>query len=42
MIEQGYTRYYFDQKLYFNRLDNRSYIILLFYLDGILVVGTNM
>ena len=41
MIEQGYTRYYFDQNLYFNRLDNRSYIILLFYLDGIIVAGTN-
>ena len=42
MIEQGYSRCHFDHCVYFKRLDNGRYIILLLYVDGMLVVGSNM
>jgi hypothetical protein len=37
MTEQGYSRC-----LYFKRLENGSYIMLLLYVDGMLVAGSNM
>ena len=42
MIEQGYDRCHFDHCVYFKRLDNGRYIILLLYVDGMLVLGSNM
>jgi hypothetical protein len=42
MIEQGYSRCHSDHCVYFKRLENGSYIILLLYVDGMLVVGSNM
>jgi hypothetical protein len=42
MIEQGYSRWHFDPCVYFKRLENGSYIILLLYVDDMLVVGSNM
>jgi len=42
MIEQGYDRFYSDHCVYFKRLDNRRYIILLLYVDDMLIVGSNM
>jgi hypothetical protein len=42
MIEQGYNRCHYDHCVYFKRLENGSYIILLLYVDGMLVVGSNM
>ena len=42
MAEQGYHRCHFDHCVYFKRLDNGSYIILLLYVDDMLVVGSNM
>jgi hypothetical protein len=40
--EQGYSRCYSDHYVYFKRLENGSYIILLLYVDDMLVVGSNM
>jgi hypothetical protein len=42
MIEQGYSRCHSNHCVYFKRLENGSYIILLLYVDGMLVVGSNM
>jgi hypothetical protein len=42
MAEQGYSRFHSDHYVYFKRLQNRSYIILLLYIDGMLVAGSNM
>jgi hypothetical protein len=42
MIEQGYSRWHFDHCVCFKRLENGSYIILLLYVDGMLVAGSNM
>jgi hypothetical protein len=42
MTEQGYSRCHFDHCVYFKRLENGRYIILLLYVDDILVVGSNM
>eukprot|EP01018_Ginkgo_biloba_P039992 Gb_09614 [translate_table: standard] len=40
--EQGYSRFHSDHCVYFKRLDNDNYIILLLYVDDMLVVGSNM
>ena len=42
MVEQGYHRWHSDHCVYFKRLDNVSYIILLLYVDDMLVVRSNM
>ena len=42
MIEQGYDRCHSDHYVYFKRLDNERYIILLLYVDDMLVAGSNM
>ena len=42
MTEQGYDKCHFDHCVYFKRLYNGRYIVLLLYLDDILVVGSNM
>jgi hypothetical protein len=42
MTEQGYNRCHSDHCVYFKRLENGSYIILLLYVDDMLVVGSNM
>ena len=42
MTRQGYSRCHFDHCVYFKRLENGSYIILLLYLDDMLVAGSNM
>ena len=42
MHEHGYTQCHSDHFVYFNRLDNGSYIILCLYLDDMLVAGSNM
>jgi hypothetical protein len=42
MTEQGYSRCHSDHCVYFKRLENGSYIILLLYVDDMLVVGSNM
>jgi hypothetical protein len=42
MIEQGYSRCHSDHRVYFKRLENGSYIILLLYVDDMLVAGSNM
>ena len=42
MAEQGYHRCHSDHCVYFKRLDNGTYIILLLYVDDMLVVGSNM
>src|SRR5713226_6417885 len=42
MPEQGYDRCHFYHCVYFKRLDNGRYIILLLYVDDMLVVGSNM
>ena len=39
---RSYSRCHFDHCLYFKRLENGSYIILLLYVDDILVGGSNM
>jgi hypothetical protein len=41
-IKQGYSRCHFDQYVYFKRLENGSYIILLLYVDGMLAARSNM
>jgi hypothetical protein len=42
MTEQGYSRCHSDHCVYFKRLENGSYIILLLYVDDMFVVGSNM
>ena len=42
MIEQYYSRCHSDHYVYFKRLDNGRYIILLLYVDDMLVTGSNM
>ena len=42
MTEQGYSRCHFDHYVYFKRIENRSYIILLLYVDDMAVVGSNI
>jgi hypothetical protein len=42
MTEQGYSRCHSDHCVYFKRLENGSYIILLFYVDNMIFVGSNM
>jgi hypothetical protein len=42
MIEQGYSRCHYDHCVYFKRIENGSYIILLLYVDDMLVAGSNM
>jgi hypothetical protein len=42
MIKQGYSRCHSDHCVYFKRLENGSYIILLLYVDDKLVAGSNM
>jgi hypothetical protein len=42
MIEQGYSRCHSDHCVYFKRLENGSYIILLLYVDDMIVAGSNM
>jgi hypothetical protein len=42
MTEQGYNRCHSDHCVYFKRLENGSYIILLLYVDDMLVAGSNM
>ena len=42
MTEQGYDRCHYDHCVYFKRLDNGRYIILLLYVDGMLFAGSNI
>ena len=42
MTERGYDRCHSDHCVYFKRLDDGRYIILLLYVDDMLVAGYNM
>ena len=42
MSEQGYTRCHSDHCVYLKKKNDGSYTILLLYVDGMLVVGSNM
>jgi hypothetical protein len=42
MIEQGYSRCHSDHCVYFKRIENGSYIILLSYVDDMIVAGSNI
>ena len=42
MTEHGYSRCHSDHYVYFKRLENGSFIILLLYVDDMLVSGSNM
>ena len=42
MKEQGYSRCHSDHCVYFKKIENESYIFFLLYVDGILLVGSNM
>ena len=42
MTEQGYRRCHSDHFVYFKRLDNERYIILLLYVDDMFVARSNM
>ena len=42
MTEQGYDRCHSNHCVYFKRIDNERYIILLSYVDDMLVAGSNM
>ena len=42
MVEEGYYRCDSNHCVYFKRLDDESYIILLLYVDDMLVTGSNM
>ena len=42
MPEQGYGICHYDHCVYFKRLDDGSYIILLLYVNDMLRVGSNM
>ena len=42
MTDQGYSKCHSDHCVYFKRLDDGRYVILLLYVDDMLVVGSNM
>jgi hypothetical protein len=42
MTKQGYSRFHSDHCVYFRRIENGSYIILLLYVDSMLVARCNM
>jgi len=42
MTKHDYSRCHFDHCVYFKKLDNGRYIILMLYVDGMLVAGSNM
>ena len=42
MTELGYSRYHSDHCVYFKRIDNGIYIILLLYVDDMLAAESNM
>jgi hypothetical protein len=42
MTKQGYSRFHFDHFVYFKKIENGSYIILLLYVDDFLVAWSNM
>ena len=42
MCELSYHRFHSDHCVYFKKLDDGSYIIMLLYVDDMLVVGSNM
>jgi hypothetical protein len=42
MTEQVYSRCHSDHCVYFKKLENGSYIILLLYVDDMLIAGSNM
>ena len=42
MSKQGYTTCHYDHCVYVKRKNDGSYIILLFYVDDMLVAGSNM
>ena len=42
MMEQGYSRSHSHHCVYFKRLDNGRYIILLLYVDDLLLVASNI
>ena len=42
MTEQGYSRCHSYHCVYFKKLDNERYIILLLYVDDMLVAGSDM
>ena len=42
MTKQGYSRCHSDHCVYFKKLENGSFIILLLYVDDMLVAGSNM
>ena len=42
MTEQGYDRCHSNHFVYFKRLDNERYIMLLLYVDDMLVASSNM
>jgi hypothetical protein len=42
MTEQGYSRCHSDHYVYFKKLENERFIILLLYIDDMIVVGSNM
>ena len=42
MTEQDYSRCHSDHYVYFKRLDNGNYIILLLYVDGMLIIESNV
>ena len=42
MFDQGYTRCHSDHCVYLKKQNDGNYIILLLYVDGMLVVGSNM
>jgi hypothetical protein len=42
MTKQGYSRCHSNHCVYFKRLENGSYIILLLYVHDMLFVGSNM
>jgi hypothetical protein len=42
MTKQGYSRCHSDHYVYFKKLENGSFIILLLYVDDMLVAGSNM
>ena len=42
MTEQGYSRCHYNHCVYFKRINNGIYIILLLYVDDMIVEGSNM
>ncbi len=42
MVEHGYSRSLYDSCVYYQRLENGSFILLMLYVDGMFIAAENL